>query len=180
MGNTEIIKLLETKEDSLKSLFANQPDHFWEVHPEDKWTAGQHVIHLVQSSTPLLKALKLPNFILKWKFSTSNRPSRTYEEVIHRYEEKLAAAGPGVVGPFSRKMPDSPASESHQWLSKLSDLNKGINNITKKLSNKELDTILLPHPLMGKMTLREILMWNTHHLQHHINVLHSKYLSETK
>ncbi len=176
MTNSQIINLLQIKENQLTALFSAQPDIFWEVQPKGKWTAGQHVIHLVQSETPLIKALKLPNFILKWKFGSSNRPSRSYEEVVHRYEEKLAAAGPGVVGPFSRKMPDSVSSESHIWISKLSELNSKINNVTKKLSDKELDTILLPHPLMGKMTLREILMWNAHHIQHHIDVLITKYV----
>ena len=177
MINSEIIQLLQTKENLLKTFFAAQPPAFWEVQPEGKWAAGQHIIHLVQSTTPLLKALRLPNFILKWKFGTSNRPSRNYQDIIRKYEEKLTAAGPGVVGPFSRNMPVSPSSESHTWLSKLSDLNSRINTITQKLTDKELDTILLPHPLMGKMTLREILMWNAHHIQHHIDILTSKYIA---
>ena len=102
MINSEIIQLLQTKENLLKTFFAAQPPAFWEVQPEGKWAAGQHIIHLVQSTTPLLKALRLPNFILKWKFGTSNRPSRNYQDIIRKYEEKLTAAGPGVVGPFSR------------------------------------------------------------------------------
>jgi DinB superfamily len=175
MTNTEIIRSLKANETQLLTFFAQQPVAFWKVQPTGKWTAGQHVIHLVQSTTPLLKALKMPNFILKWKFGKSNRPSRSYEEVIQKYQTKLKAAGPGVVGPFSLNMPDSPPSEADMWLTKLSDLNSKINDITKKLSDNELDTILLPHPLMGKMTLREILMWNGYHIQHHLEILKTNY-----
>lgn len=176
MVNHQITENLKKNEDQLKALFKDQPSALWEVQPEGKWTAGQHVIHLVQSTKPLLSALRLPDFILKWRFGTSNRPSRTYDEVISRYEEKLAKAAPGVVGPFSRNMPDSPHSESGKWLNKLSSLNDKLNKTTLKLSDKQMDTLLLPHPLMGKMTLREMLMWNAYHTHHHINVLKEKYL----
>lgn len=178
MQPPEITHLLKQNENNIFALFAERPASFWEVQPEGKWSAGQHIIHLVQSTSPLLKALKLPNLILKWRFGSSNRPSRSYSEVVKKYEEKLAAAPPGIVGPFSVNMPASTSSESKQWMSKLSDLNKKLNAVTLKLKDKELDTILLPHPLMGRMTLREILMWNAYHTEHHINILNQKYTSQ--
>ncbi len=177
MVSNEIAHLLKTNEEKLKALFTSQPTAFWEKKPEGKWSAGQHVIHLVQSTAPLLKALRLPKFLLKLRFGKSSRLSRDYNEVTQRYEEKLAAAGPGVVGPFSRNMPESTSSESEEWFLKLSKLNRNINKVTLNLSDKELDSILLPHPLMGKMTLREILMWNIHHTHHHIDILNKKYLN---
>ena len=124
----------------------------------------------------MLKALQLPNFIVKWRFGKSNRPSRSYVEVINRYIEKLSTVGPGVVGPFSRVMPTSPSSEATKWLTELSELNTKINKLTLGYSTKNLETMLLPHPLMGKMTLQEILMWNAYHTEHHINVLKQKYI----
>ena len=37
-----------------------------------------------------------------------------------------------------------------------------------RFSEAELDTLLLPHPLMGKLTLREMLYFTLHHVdQHH-------------
>ncbi len=175
MTSKEITQLLKENEGALFNYFNAKGAAYWELQPEGKWTAGQHVIHLVQSTKPLLKALKLPNFLLKWKFGTSNRPSRTYNEVINRYKEKLELVGPGIVGPFSRSMPDSPQSEAQKWMNELSDLNTRINNITLKCSDSTLDKVILPHPLMGKMTLREILMWNAYHTSHHIHVLIQKY-----
>ncbi len=179
MTPEQITTQLNNNTAMLRQLMGSQQDIFWEYKPsQDKWSSGQHVIHLVQSSEPLLKALKLPKFLLKWRFGKSNRPSRTYDEVIERYEEKLAAAGPGVVGPFSRNMPNSVASESKVWFERLENLNHKINQKTTQLSSAHLDTLLLPHPLMGKMTLREILMWNTHHTKHHIQILQDKYLNK--
>ena len=175
MTTQEITQLLKENEGALFSHFNEKGVAYWELKPEGKWSAGQHVIHLVQSTRPLLKALKLPNFLLKWKFGTSNRPSRTYDEVIKRYNEKLELVVPGILSPFSRSMPDSPRSEAQKWMNELSDLNTRINNITLKCSDDTLDNVILPHPLMGKMTLREILMWNAYHTSHHIHVLTQKY-----
>lgn len=62
MENKEITALLKANESLLSALFDETSPEFWVIKPEGKWTAGQHVIHLVQSSKPLLKALQLPNF----------------------------------------------------------------------------------------------------------------------
>lgn len=174
MNPPEICNELKKNEASINRLFESRDALFWEQKPEGKWTAGQHIIHLVQSTKPLLKAVSLPGFLLKWKFGTSNRPSRTYDQVVSRYLEKLSAAQ-GLVSPFSSKMPDSPAGEKARWLGELSQLNDKLNLKTSKLTDKQLDTLLVPHPLLGKMTLREILMWNTFHTEHHRRVLLEKY-----
>jgi hypothetical protein len=143
----------------------------------DKWTAGQHVVHLVQSEATLLKALAMPMFLLKWKFGKSNRPSRTFEEVVHRYNEKLRQAG-NVVSPFSKNMPEVNSNNLKSWLDKLKSLNDKLNQKTKALHEKELDTVILPHPLMGKLILREMLMWNAYHTAHHLNILKEKYTGQ--
>ncbi len=176
MTSEQITTKLSNNTADLKQFMNSQQDIFWEYKPsQDKWTSGQHVIHLVQSSEPLLKALRLPGFLLRWRFGKSNRPSRTYIEIIQRYREKLAATGPGVVGPFSRNMPLSAANEQPLWFDKLENINYKINKETSKLSDSQLDTLLLPHPLMGRMTLREMLMWNAYHTEHHHNVLQNLY-----
>lgn len=175
MNTVSICHLLKDYEHNMVALFNGQDPGFWEKQPAGKWTAGQHIIHLVQSTKPLLKAMNLPGFVLRWKFGTSNRPSRSLEEVKSRYLEKLATSE-GRVSPFSAKMPHSPVGEKDKWLSELSALNDKLNKKTAKLSDKQLDTLILPHPLMGKMTLREILMWNAYHTEHHRKVLIEKYV----
>jgi hypothetical protein len=170
-----IASLLKENEKQIAEFFDNGQKSLWNAQPEGKWSAGQHIIHLVQSTKPLLKALHLPLFLLKWRFGISNRPSRTSEEVIKRYQEKLQLAQ-GIVSPFSANMPQSDAPEKDKWLSELRLLNDKLNKATLKLKDKDLDTVLLPHPLMGKMTLREILIWNAYHTVHHHDILKQKYV----
>jgi DinB superfamily len=176
MNTHQISQLLTNYQNDLFDLYNSQDKSFWEKTPEGKWSAGHHLIHLVQSTRPLLLGLSLPNFVIKWYYGTSNRPSRSLEEVIQRYQEKLAMVSDGVVSPFSRKMPNSKAKDSLKWQKTFTEMNERLNKKMLKFSEKDLDTLLVGHPLMGKMTLREILMWNAYHTKHHEKVLRAKYL----
>ncbi|MGB4957834.1 MAG: DinB family protein [Saprospiraceae bacterium] len=175
MEPKEISALLNTNTQDLKDFFGSQDAAFWSKELEGKWTPGQHVIHLVQSSTPLLKALKMPKFLLKWKFGKNSRATRNLDEIVEKYHTKLSERQ-GLVSPFSVNMPTSEPNERSMWFEKLTKLNEQINAQTQKISPKDLDTILLPHPLLGKLTLREILMWNTYHTKHHHSILKQKYI----
>jgi hypothetical protein len=177
MNKETIASLLKEKEVEIFDLYNTQGNSFWISGPQGKWTAGQHAIHLVQVAEALLKGINLPMFVLSWRFGKCNRMTKSYDEVVQRYKEKLFAAGP-VVAPISVNMPISPIEEETLWLDKLSNLNTKLNKRMKKLSDHHMDTLLLPHPLMGKMTLREILMWHAYHIQHHKEVLEKMYVSE--
>jgi len=52
-------------------------------------------------------------------------------------------------------------------LAKLQIQQKKLQYKTNHISEKRLDTLLIPHPLMGKMTMREIIMWTAYHTEHH-------------
>ena len=176
MEKEAISAMLKANEKDIYAFFTSRNDAIWEKKPEGKWQAGQHIIHLIQSTKPLVKALTLyPKFVLKWKFGVNNRANKSYEEVVQKYHEKLALV-PGLVSPFSASMPYTKFADRERYFKELSDLNQALNRGTEKIKPQHLDTILLPHPLMGKMTLREILMWNAYHTKHHLDILNKKYL----
>jgi len=166
MKKQQIIEVLEEKH---KELF------LWlENHPDQKWTTGQHILHLEISARMLNKALSMPRFLLKYKFGTSNRPSRTYQEVAKRYNERLAE-NQERAKKFNQDLKIPDIEKKYQLISKLQILNKKLQYKTNKLKGKDLDTLLLPHPLMGKMTVREIIMWSAHHTDHHLDILKKNY-----
>ena len=52
----------------------------------------------------------------------------------------------------------------------ISDLNKLIKTLNEKierLSEQDLDKYMLPHPLIGKISIREMLYFTIYHVQHH-------------
>lgn len=174
MEKIEIIELLETKHQELFTWLENHPDEKWLMGPEGKWTAGQHVLHLVNSIKLLNKALSYPNFLLKYKFGVSNRESRSYIEVAKRYDQRLLENQERAKA-FNKDLEKPLLKEKKHLKNTLQIQNKKLQYKTNKLKGKHLETLLLPHPLMGKMTLKEIIMWTAHHTEHHLSILKNKY-----
>lgn len=132
--------------------------------PEAKWTAGQQLDHIYRSTSPVLLALSLPKFMLKLLFGKSNRPSKTYDALIEKYNQALTKGGKAS----GRFIPKSVAFTDKQRL--IIALTNTINKLSSKVENlteTELDSYILPHPLLGKLTLREMLYFTVYHVQHH-------------
>ncbi|MBO3696832.1 DinB family protein [Roseivirga sp. E12] len=174
MTKAEVIDILEQKHQTLYEWLVDHPDENWIKGPEGKWNTGEHIVHLIQSEKALNKALRLPKFYLKYKLGTNNRDNRTYDQIVKRYQERLAD-NPGVVANTSKNMPPITVSNKASYLS---ELDKEKKRLIKKFQNwteHDLDTYLLPHPLMGRMTVREIVIWTAYHTEHHYNNLRSNY-----
>jgi DinB superfamily len=174
MDKETIVDLLDQKHTELITWLKQQPDDAWEQGPEGKWTQGQQALHLLQSIKPLNNALSLPKFLLRYKFGKANRPVRAYDDIVKRYHERLEdAKGKTFKGSQNMKIPT--ITDKNFILNRLQTESKKLQYKTKKISDKNLDTVVLPHPLMGKMPVREIIMWTAYHVEHHMETLKSKY-----
>jgi hypothetical protein len=129
-----------------------------------KWTAGQQLEHIIKSVKPVNTAFHLPSFLLKMLFGKANRPSRTFEALVERYQQKLAEGGKST----ARFLPAEVAFDQREKL--INQLTNLINSLTHQLNNyseSQLDQMVLPHPLLGKLTLREMLCFTIYHVGHH-------------
>lgn len=132
--------------------------------PEGKWTAAQQLDHIVRSVSPVNMAMGLPKIIVRWKFGTANRPSKTYEGLVEKYTRKLQEGGKAS----GRFVP--PAIEAAQKKILLTQLSVVVDKLCRKITKhteEALDKYILPHPLLGKLTLREMLYFTAYHVVHH-------------
>lgn len=143
----------------------------FEATPNGKWSAGQNLDHLIRSIKPLQMAYGLPKFVLGILFGKANRPSKTYDELVNKYKTKLVAGG-RASGPF---IPPAVSFEKKDELIKsyAQQKRKLIIKIEKQ-KEEALDKYILPHPLLGKLTLREMLFFTIHHNEHHLELLKSR------
>ncbi len=167
MIKQEIVSTLREKEQNVTNWIHDNGALYWEYGPENKWTSGQQIVHLVQSMEPLNKALKYPKFFLKMKFGKANRPSRGYDQIKEKYKTKLKEAGE-VLSPFSDKMPNVINADTEKWMASFSSHMQKIEKSCSKWSESDLDKYILPHPLLGMMTVREIIIWTAVHTEHHL------------
>ena len=132
-----------------------------------KWTAGQQLDHLYRSAKPLVLAFSLPSFAVKLLFGKANRPSKSYAEIVHKYKSTLAN-GAKASGTFI-----PPAVTFDQRAVKLTALTSVVQKIATRLqkyNEQQLDEVLLPHPLLGKLTAREMLYFTLFHVELHLAI----------
>lgn len=177
MEKDEIVNLLEEKHQELLDWLNYQPKENWEKGPDNKWTTAQQVLHLVNSLQLLNNALSYPRFFLKYKFGVCNRPTRDNNTIVERYQQKLKENQDKAAN-FNKKLKKPLQKNRERLLNRLQIQNKKLQYKVKRISNLNLDTLVIPHPLMGKMTIREIVMWTAHHTAHHTNILKNNYSEE--
>lgn len=130
------------------------------------WSPAQHLDHLVRSVKPLAQALGMPRLILRLLFGRAEA-SRRLDEVVGVYLGKLeAGAGAGgqfVPAPVADSSRDAQQKLVFRWLKTGQDL----DNALAGWSDADLDRYRLPHPLLGKLTVREMVAWSLYHGHHH-------------
>jgi len=127
-----------------------------------KWTPVRQLDHIVKSVTPVTLAFAVPKFVLKAVFGKTDRPSRSYDELVGVYKSKLAAGAKAS----ARFVPDT-RNDREKLLRAIEYLIVSLNKRMGRFTEDELDTFLLPHPILGKLTLREILYFTIYHVEHH-------------
>ena len=164
MNKQQIIEQLQENHQSFTNMILSLNEKEFLFTTDDKWTAGQQAEHIFRSVKPVKLAFTLPLFILGINFGKANRPSRSYESLLQKYKDKLVAGGRAS----GRFIPRPVVFMQRQKLcTDILALNNSICKKVNKRSEEELDTYILPHPLLGKLTLREMLYFNILHVAHH-------------
>lgn len=133
----------------------------------DRWSPAEHVDHLIRAVRPLIGALGLPRIALWLRFGRS-RGSRPSDELIARYLELLAAGGRAR----GRFVPEVAAAESaaasrERLLGRFARLGGQLGEALGRWNERQLDRYRLPHPLLGPLTVREMVAWSLYHGRHH-------------
>jgi len=167
-------EIIETLQDSslavIKWVSEQKKDDFNKV-VNDKWTTAQQLDHLTKSIKPLVMILNKPKFIMRYLFGKPNRDVRSYDQVVDKYLLKLKGGGKAS-GQFIPGKLDS--SDKKKLLNNYTKYSEKLERVVNKFNEDELDSYLLPHPLLGKMLLREMLFFTIYHTQHHCKSM--KYL----
>lgn len=145
--------------------FSN-PEFFFP--PGNAWSPADNVRHLLKSNRPVVRALKTPKPLLLG-FGLGFRSSRTYVEVRERYLARLAA---GVTaGRFApRPLSSSDQTEEHReaLMAALDQTSEQLTSAIAGWREWQLDRFRLPHPALGKLTVREMLFFTLYHNLHHV------------
>jgi hypothetical protein len=167
----ELGRLQAEGESWLRSLPA---DAF--VRPQGvKWSPADHVRHLSKSVRPLSGALKLPRFILWLRFGRGSSGSRSFTVVRETYLARLAeGVTAGRFAPSAQPLPADAGAYREQVIASWSVANAELRSRIAAWDELALDRYSLPHPALGRLTVREMLFFTLYHTAHHLNLAASR------
>lgn len=170
----EILQAFE-RQDSANSAFWTSfgAEAFFRPRGEG-WSAADTVRHLIKSTFPVVKALGMPRIVLRVLFGRPKREPWSYEQYRERYLAALAAGGKaGRFSPSRRSESDLEAWRS-SILSRYATVNRNLRSAIARWPDPRLDAYQLPHPLLGNLSVREMLFSTLYHQRHHIDVIRRK------
>ena len=170
LSKEEIIKKLSVVSNEFSSFCSSINNEIFFRQPSEKWSVAQNVTHLTTSANMTKLVYLLPKFIVRLYTGKPNRPSRNYDELVAKYKLKLEQGG-RASGRFVAKPVLANEGKEKILTAFKAAMGKLENTIQKKWDDEHLDKYLAPHPLLGKITLRELCYFTIYHTEHHLNIV---------
>lgn len=168
-SRAEILDALSRVEAEVATFFGGLSDDELLLRVGDAWNPAEHLAHLCTSVSAVARGLGMRKWLLRIRFGRARAPSRSYGELREFYRARLAAGG-GATGPYVPPREDGDAGERRQaLLARWGRVNARLRDAVASWNERNLDRILLPHPLLGKLTSRELLFFTLFHDLHHVD-----------
>lgn len=163
--NTSVlIEELEKSYQAVYDYIEELDDNGYQQGGQGKWSPMQHLEHLILSSKMVPTVLNFSK-IKFLPFGKSKNGSRSYEALFNSYKEALSA---GQKAP-SKYSPDlNTLYPKKEQLSNWMLISGKFRARIEKWSEKDLDQYRIKHPALGKLTIREFLLFTILHTYHHL------------
>ena len=133
------------------------------------WSASDNVDHLIKAHEAVAQALKLPKIALRAMFGKPGKSSMYYEELCQVYRKEIAngAQASGRYLPSSENPNPHDEAKKRELVDRFVKVSSELVVVAEKWKDPDLDNYLLPHPILGKLTIREILYFTIYHNLRH-------------
>lgn len=171
----EILTALRAHRREAEAFFADLPLMEFLSAQGDRWSPADHLRHLTKSVRPVANALRLPRFVLGLLFGRAAAPGRAFEPLREVYQGKLAdGAQAGRFAPSPRPL-STEASEQEAYRLRVMEhwriAGVALEAEIPHWTERALDRYRLPHPVLGKLTVREMLLFTLYHGTHHARLV---------
>lgn len=138
-----------------------------------KWSIAENVQHLIISTKITTLAYTLPLFIVRWVGGKPKRAPGTYDELLLKYRKALlnGATANKTYVPKPLEIKYGKEKLLLNW-AKISA--RFINALKYNTTEGKLDEYLARHPLLGKISLRELGYFTIFHTEHHLSTIKNR------
>ena len=168
----DLIEALQDSNERAEMWFRAIPAEKFFTRHGDIWSPSDNVDHLIKAVKPVAKALKLPKFTLQAMFGKPAKPSMTYEGLCQVYRDEIArgAKASGRYLPDQETPSQNAQQKKQELLEQWSKSNAELLAVVEKWQEDELDHYQLPHPLIGNLTVREMIFFTIYHNLRHASL----------
>ena len=168
-----IVAELNTCFETLYKTASLVPDDLFNTSKQNKWTPAENLAHLLTATKMTMLPFTLPKFVPVLLYGKGKGVSRTYDEIVEAYHKQLAtgAKASGVYIPKKTNYNREKLS-----LQNLNEGNKLAAAIENKWTEQQLDNYQVKHPILGKLTMRELAYFTIYHNIHHMETIRKYYL----
>lgn len=129
-----------------------------------KWNAVQHMLHIHLGVKAMANYLAMPMEQIMERFGRMERTSMDMDALSKKYYDRLAQ---GVTPPDRFMPPVASAEEVPGLIAEGRAFLARLINALESWSEADLDGYMCPHPAMGPLTAREMVMFTVLHARHH-------------
>lgn len=156
--------------ESVRYWSAYPLDSFFRRSAPEVWAPADQVRHLTKAIRAVNQGLGLPRFVLLVLFGPSRR-SRSFEMLVADYKAALAAGGrAGRFTPSAVEAIEQGEAGRARILASHAAAVDAFAGTLERWSDRALDRYRLPHPLLGRLTVREMAYFTLLHNVHHVSV----------
>jgi len=178
----------QSRDETLAALQAvlSESELYWQSLPTDRflasigeaWSPAENVRHLTKSIRAVTVGLCLPRWLLAVRFGWARSPSRSFDALHAVYLERLAqGASAGRFAPSARQASPDPEGQRREIVSRHRVALNELHRAAEHWPERALDRRLLPHPALGKLTVREMLFFTLFHYRHHLVLVQGRLAS---
>lgn len=169
---SEFLAALKDSNQRAEEWFRALPARDFFTRHEDVWSPSDNVDHLIRAVKPVAKALKLPKITLQVMFGRPEKPSMSYEELCQLYRDAIAkgAKASGRYLPNQESPTEDAEEKKRALLTAWSKANAELLSVVEQWEIDDMGQYLLPHPLIGKLTIREMLYFTIYHNLRHASL----------
>lgn len=150
-----------------------QMDESLFFYKSEQWSVAENLEHLSLSLHKSWLGLFAPKFFLKWKFGKPDHVSRSYEELLQVYYQKLDAGYEQDKRYIPIVKEEKGAKE--KLIQRFEHIcTKFLDQIRYYWEDDSMDEYQVAHPVLGLITIRELLYFNLFHNTHHYKTIRNR------
>lgn len=152
----------------VEGLFPQVDDTKINFKPTEKWSFGEEMVHLIMSTNGTALVLSSPDE----RLLPSDHPSRNYADIVDEYKAKLLL-NPTIGQSIADK--ELKQYKGEELKASFASAAQSALSVLKNWDEAKADQWMVwKHPLLGKMTVREMIYFTVYHTRHHLATLSTK------